>query len=435
MSGLGAWWAQTARSLRHRNYRLFFAGQSVSLIGTWVTRVATSWLVYRLTHSALMLGVVSFVGLIPTFFMSPVAGVLVDRWNQHRVLLATQVCAAIQSAALAVLTLSGRITIHEILGLSIFQGFINAFDFPVRQSFVVQMIEDRGDLSNAIALNSSMTNIARLLGPSFAGILIASVGEGGCFAIDAVSYLAVIATLLMMTIKPQAPRLVQGKRIFHELQEGFRYARDSGEIVSVLALLALVSFMGMPYMTLLPMIASGQLAGDAKVLGYLTAASGLGALSGALFLASKKSSAGYGSLMPLAAFVFGLGLILVGLSRNLWFSLPMMALSGMGMMVQLASSNTILQTLVDEDKRGRIMSLFVMAYAGMAPFGSLFGGFLADRIGASRTFEWGGAACCAGAVLFLRTRPPGAVALRAHPESLWRGVVAVPLEAGEPHRD
>ncbi len=394
--------AGIGRSLRHRNYRLFFCGQSISLIGTWLTRVATSWLVYRLTHSALLLGLVSFAGLIPTFLLAPVAGVLADRWNKHRVLVATQVCAALQSAGLAVLTLSGHITIGQILALSAFQGFINAFDVPVRQSFVVQMIEDRADLPNAIALNSSMVNLARLVGPSFAGILIALVGEGGCFAIDAVSYLAVIATLLMMSITPRAAAPVARKHVLHELRDGFAYAAGSPAIVSVLGLMALVSFMGMPYMTLLPMIVTGQLHGDARVLGYLTAAAGLGALTGALFLASRKSVRGLGTITSVSAFTFGAGLIFFGLSHRFWFSLPMMFVSGLGMMVQMASSNTILQTLVEENKRGRIMSLYAMAYTGMMPFGGLFGGFLADRIGASITLAYGGAICCLGALIFSR---------------------------------
>ena len=396
-----------ARSLRHRNYRLFFCGQSISLIGTWLTRVATSWLVYRLSHSALQLGLVSFAGLIPTFFLAPLAGVLVDRWNRHRVLVLTQVCAALQSAALAALTFSGRITIHHLLVLSVFQGLINAFDMPVRQSLVVQMIEDRSDLPNAIALNSSMVNLARLVGPSFAGILIASVGEGGCFAIDAVSYLAVIATLLMMKLGAQAPRPAAEKRLLHELREGFQYAARSRAIRSVLGLLALVSFMGMPYMTLLPMIVTEQLAGDARVLGYLTAASGLGALAGALFLASLKSVAGFGRIIAVSA---------PSPSESAWSSsrpLPqplalaslMMLFTGMGMMIQMAASNTILQTIVEEDKRGRVMSLFLMAYAGMLPFGGLFGGLAADRIGASATLEFGGVACCVGAIAFFLALP------------------------------
>jgi MFS family permease len=398
-------WTGLARSLRHRNYRLFFCGQTVSLIGTWLTRVATSWLVYRLSRSALVLGLVSFAYLIPVFILTPMAGVLVDRWNKHRVLVATQVCAALQSALLAALTLAGRITVPQVLVLSVCQGLINAFDFPARQSLVVQMIEDRSDLPNAIALNSSMVNLARLVGPSFAGILIATIGEGGCFAVDAVSYLAVIATLLMMSVTLRESRPAAQKHVLLELRDGFAYAMRSRPIVAVLGLMALVSFMGTPYLTLLPMMVSERLAGDARLLGYLTAASGLGALAGALYLAARKSARGLGRITWISAFAFGCGLILFSLTRQVWSSLPTMFLSGMGMMVQMAASNTILQTLVEESKRARIMSLYAMAYAGMSPFGSLFGGFLADRIGVAATLRWGGAACCAGALVFLRALP------------------------------
>jgi MFS family permease len=404
-------WTGIARSLRHRNYRLFFYGQTVSLIGTWLTRTATSWLVYRISHSAVVLGVVSFAGLMPAFLLSPVAGVLVDRWDKHRVLVATQICSALQSAGLAALTLAGTITIPYLLALSVFQGLINAFDVPARQSFVVQMIEDRRDLPNAIALNSSIVNLARLIGPSFAGILIATVGEGGCFTIDAVSYLAVIATLLMMSITRHEATPTGHKHVLLELKEGFDYARRSRTIVAVIGLLALVSFMGVPYMTLLPIIVTERLSGDARLLGYLTAASGLGALAGALFLASRKSVFGLERITSVSAFVFGVGLILFGLSHQLWLSLPMMFVSGLGMMVQMASSNTILQTIVEESKRGRIMSLFAMAYMGMAPFGSLFAGFVADRVGAGVTVEWGGVVCCLGALVFARTLPMKAPSL------------------------
>ena len=397
--------AGIARSLRHRNYRLFFSGQSVSLIGTWLTRVASSWLAYRLSHSAMVLGLVSFAGLIPTFLFAPFAGVLADRWNKHRVLVITQVCAALQSAALAVLTISGRITITQLIALSAVQGLINAFDMPVRQSLLVEMIEDRRDLPNAIALNSSMVNLARLVGPSMAGILIAGVGEGGCFAIDAASYLAVITTLLMMRFRARPAAPLERKHLLLELKDGFAYAARSPAIVSVLALLALVSFMGVPYMTLLPMIVSDRLAGDARVLGYLTAASGLGALTGALFLAARKSVSGLGRIIMGSAAVFGVGLILFGMSRSIWLSLPMMLVTGMGMMVQMAATNTVLQSIVEENKRGRVMGLFLMSFAGAAPFGSLFGGFMADRIGAAPTLECGGVVCCLGALLFLRALP------------------------------
>ncbi len=406
-------WTGIGRSLRHRNYRLFFCGQSVSLIGTWLTRTATSWLVYRISHSALVLGWVSFAGLIPAFVLSPFAGVLVDRWDKHRVLVVTQVCAALQSAGLAVLTLRGTITIPQVLVLSAFQGLINAFDVPARQSFVGQMIEDRRDLPNAIALNSSMVNLARLIGPSFAGILIATVGEGGCFTIDAVSYLAVIATLLMMRLPPRAVAPAARKHVLLELRDGLAYVRRTPAIVAVLGLLALVSFMGVPYMTLLPMIVTERLSGGARLLGYLTGAAGLGALGGALFLASRKSVVGLERVTSLAAFTFGVGLILFGLSHSMWLALPTIFVAGLGMMAQMASSNTILQTLSEENKLGRVMSLFAMAYMGMAPFGSLFGGFVADRFGAAVTLECGGVACCLGAIVFYRALP--LLGIRAQP--------------------
>lgn len=397
--------AGITRSLKHRNYRLFFSGQTISLIGTWLTRVAASWLAYRLSHSALVLGLVSFASLIPTFVIAPFAGVLADRWNKHRVLVLTQVCAALQSAALAALTISGRMTIPYLIGLSVVQGLINAFDMPVRQSLLVEMIEDRRDLPNAIALNSSMVNFARLVGPSLAGILIASIGEGGCFAIDAVSYLAVIATLLMMSFKPKPHARPEQKHLLLELKDGFTYAGRSPAILSVLALLALVSFMGVPYMTLLPMIVTERLAGDARVLGYLTAASGLGALTGVLFLASRRSVLGLGRIIFVSSLVFGTGLILFGFSHSIWLSMGMTLIAGMGMMVQMAATNTVLQSIVEENKRGRVMSLFLMAFTGTAPFGSLFGGFMADRIGAAMTLEIGGVACCLGGLLFLRALP------------------------------
>ncbi|HEY2849735.1 MAG TPA: MFS transporter [Gemmatimonadaceae bacterium] len=397
--------AGITRSLKHRNYRLFFSGQTVSLIGTWLTRVASSWLAYRLSHSATVLGIVSFAGLIPTFLIAPFAGVLADRWNKHRTLIITQICAALQSAALAALTISGRMTIPWLVGLSAVQGLINAFDMPVRQAFVVEMIEDRRDLPNAIALNSSMVNLARLVGPALAGILIAAVGEGGCFAIDAVSYLAVIATLLMMSFKQRPHAPAERKHLLLELKDGFAYAGRSPAIVSVLALLALVSFMGVPYMTLLPMIVSERLGGGARMLGYLTGASGLGALTGALFLASRRSVQGLGRIVLLAALTFGVGLIAFGMSRSVGISLVLMLVTGMGMMVQMAATNTVLQSIVEENKRGRVMSLFLMAFTGTAPFGSLFGGFMADRIGAALTLEGGGVMCCLGALWFLRALP------------------------------
>jgi MFS family permease len=310
----------------------------------------------------------------------------------------------IQSALLAALTLSGKITVPQILWLSAFQGLINAFDMPVRQAFVVEMIEDRADLSNAIALNSSMVNMARLIGPSMAGILIATVGEGGCFAIDAFSYVAVIASLILMHVRPPtaAPKK---KNVLKELREGLDYANQLKAIRSVLGLLSLISLMGMPYMVLLPMIVTEQLSAGPKVLGWLTAASGLGALGGALYLASRKSVLGLGRVIPFSAAFFGVGLVGFAYSHWLLPSLVLMLLTGAGMMVQMAASNTILQTIVDEDKRGRVMAFYTMSFAGMAPFGSLLAGVLAERIGAPHTLMVGGMACVIGAILFTRALP------------------------------
>jgi MFS family permease len=392
------------RALRHRNYRLFFAGQSISLIGTWLTRVATSWLIYRLTGSALLLGVLGFAGQIPTFLLAPLAGVLVDRWDRYRVLVVTQVLAMVQSAALAALTIPGVIRVWHVVALSVLQGLINAFDMPARQSMVVQMVEDRADLPNAIALNSSMVNAARLLGPALAGVLIAAVGEGWCFFADALSYLAVITSLLFMQIDTR-PREAKTTRVLHEMAEGFRYAIGSPAIRSVLLLLAVVSLAGMPYSVLLPVIAKEVLGGGAGTLGALTSASGCGALVGALYLASRKSVLGLGRIIVACAAIFGVGL--VGLSRVsvVALALPIMFVTGAGMMVQMAASNTMLQTIVDEDKRGRIMSLFAMAFFGTAPIGSLVAGALASRIGAQGTIGAGGLVCVAGAIFFFRALP------------------------------
>jgi MFS family permease len=393
------------RALGHRNYKLFFSGQSVSMIGTWMTRIATSWLVYRLTGSALLLGVVGFAGQIPSFIFAPFAGVLVDRWNRHRLLVATQVLAMLQSLALAVLALTGLIKIWHVIALSIFQGVINAFDMPARQAFVVEMVERREDLPNAIALNSSMVNAARLLGPSIGGVVIAAVGEGWCFMIDGVSYLAVIASLLAMKITPRANRAKKGVNMLAQLREGWRYAAGFAPIRKVLMLLALVSLVGMPYTVLMPVFANEILHGGPNTLGLLMAASGVGALCGAMFLAARRSVLGLGKYIPLTAAAFGSGLIAFSFSRVIWLSLPLMVVTGLGFMVQMAASNTVLQTIVEEDKRGRVMSFYTMAFMGTAPFGSLLAGSLAERIGAPRTLMFGGMGCIAGAIWFATSLP------------------------------
>jgi MFS family permease len=396
------------RALRHRNYRLFFGGQSVSLIGTWITRIATSWLVYRLTGSALLLGVVGFCGQIPTLLLSPYAGVIVDRHDRHRILVITQVLSMLQSLALAVLALPHIITVNEVLALQVVQGIINAFDTPARQSFIVDMIEDRADLPNAIALNSSMVNGSRIIGPSIGGIIIAAVGEGWCFMIDAISYLAVIASLLAMHVA-RKPRQKTETRVVEEIRAGFSYVSRSAPMRSALLLLALVATMGMPYTVLMPAIATQQLHGGAHTLGFLMTASGLGALAGALYLASRNSVLGLGRAMTIATWAFGGGLIVFSLSHFLWLSLLLLPIVGGGMMVETASTNTILQTIVEERMRGRVMSFYTMAFMGTAPVGSLIAGVVADRIGPPMTILLGGLACIAGGAWFAARLP----ALRA----------------------
>jgi MFS family permease len=393
------------RALSHRNYQLFFSGQSISLIGTWMTRIATSWLVYRLTGSALLLGIVGFAGQIPSFILAPFAGVLVDRWNRHRLLVATQVLAMIQSLALAVLALSGLIKIWHVIALSVIQGLINAFDMPARQAFLVELIEKREDLPNAIALNSSMVNAARLLGPSIGGLIIAAVGEGWCFMLDGVSYLAVIASLLAMKITPRMMNRIDRPNMLQQLREGWRYAAGFAPIRNVLLLLALVSLVGMPYTVLMPVFANEILHGGPNTLGLLMAASGVGALVGAVFLAARKSVLGLGKFIPLTAGAFGAGLIAFSFSRALWLSLLLMVMTGLGFMVQMAASNTVLQTIVEEDKRGRIMSFYTMAFMGTAPFGSLLAGSMATRYGAPLTLMFGGIGCILGALWFATSLP------------------------------
>ena len=391
------------RALAHKNYRLFFAGQSISLIGTWMTRIATAWLVYRLTGSALLLGVVGFAGQIPSFLLAPLAGVLVDRWNRQRLLVITQVLAMFQSLALALLTMTGLIKMWHVIVLSVLQGLINSFDMPARQAFVVEMVEKREDLANAIALNSSMVNAARLLGPSIGGVVIAAVGEGWCFMIDAVSYIAVIASLLAMTITARVIQPTKDANVFQQLREGWSYATHFAPIRNVLLLLALVSLVGMPYTVLMPVFANDVLHGGPNTLGLLMAASGVGALVGALFLAARKTVLGLGKFIPLMAGAFGAGLIAFSFTRVLWLSLALMVVTGLGFMVQMAVSNTVLQTIVDEDKRGRVMSFYTMAFMGTAPFGSLLAGSVADRIGTPHTLLCGGIGCILGALWFATT--------------------------------
>ncbi len=387
------------RALRHRNFRLFFGGQSISLIGTWMTRVATSWLVYRLTKSSLMLGTVGFVGQIPTFLLAPLAGVIVDRINRHKVLVWTQTIAMLQSLALAVLTLTHHINIAEVLALSVLQGVVNAFDMPARQSFMVEMVEDPADLSNAIAINSSMVNLARLVGPALAGVLIAATNEGWCFAIDGFSYIAVIISLLLMQVKPAALAKA-ATSMLHQLREGWDYVANFSPVRTILLLFAVLSLMGFPFMVLMPVFAAQVLHGGPHTLGFLMGAVGVGSLGSGLSLVLRRSVRGLTGVLPIAATIFGTGLILFGLSHVLWFSMLMMLVTGFGMMQGTTVSNTIIQTLVDGKMRGRVMSFYMMAFVGMAPFGSLLAGAMAHAIGAPRTVIFSGSMCLAGGLWF-----------------------------------
>jgi MFS family permease len=392
------------RALRARNYRLFFGGQTISLIGTWMTRIATSWLVYRLTKSAALLGVVGFASQIATFLLGPIAGVWVDRWDRHRTLVITQALSMIQSFALAALVLTGTATIWEIILLALMQGTINAFDMPARQSFVVQMVDKREDLSNAIALNGSMVNSASLVGPAIAGAVIAAVGEGWCFLIDGISYIAVIASLVAMRITiPQARR--PKREIKHELSEGWQYVRGSLPIRSILTNLGLVSMFGMPYSVLMPIFAVQVLHGGPNTLGFLMSAVGVGALVGTVSLTMRKTVVGLGRRIMVATAICGAALIAFGLSNIVWVSILILPFIGFGLMQQMAPSNTILQTIVDDEKRGRVMSFYSMAFLGMAPFGSLLAGYLASHIGAPRTLIVNGVVCLIGSFWFSRRLP------------------------------
>jgi MFS family permease len=389
------------RSLKYRNYRLFFTGQSISLIGTWMQRIAMPWLVYNMT---LLLGVVGFAGQIPTFLLSPVAGVLTDRWSRYRVLLVTQIISMIQASILAWLCLTGQIQIWHIVVLSIALGCINAFDVPSRHSFVIDMVEKKEDLGNAIALNSLMFNGARLIGPSIAGIMLASAGEGICFLINAISYIFVIISLMMMKLKISEVRK-KGSDILKDLKEGLNYTFGFPPIKHIILLLGLVSLMGMSYTVLMPVFAKQILHGGSHIYGFLMGAAGFGALLGALFLASRESVLKLGRIVPAAAILFGAGLIVLSFSRNFPLSLILMVFIGLGVMLQAAASNTILQTITDDDKRGRVMSFYTMAIMGTAPFGSLMAGGLAKVIGTPNTILVGGIACIIGALFFLRKLP------------------------------
>jgi MFS family permease len=369
-----------------------------------MTRLATSWLVYRVTDSAFLLGVVSFAGQLPAFFLPALAGVWVDRWDRHRVLIATQVLAMLQSLTLAALTLSGHVNITWVIVLTLIQGIINAVEIPTRQSFVIHMVEDRADLTNAIALNSSNFNVARLVGPAIAGLVVAAVGEGYCFLIDGVSYIAVIAGLLMMRLKKDEPCHID-RHLGQDLLEGWRYVSTFAPIRGILVFLALIGIASAPYYVLTPIIAGNVLRGGAHTLGFLMAASGVGALVSAVGLVLRRSVVGLGRLIAIAVGLFGIGSVGLGLSHWFWISVPLMAVTGYGLMTQIVASNTIVQTVVDDDKRGRVMAFYTIALLGSMPIGSLLSGALAARIGAPASLVASGIVCALLAVWFWRKLP------------------------------
>ncbi len=392
------------RALKHKNFRLFFFGQSVSLMGTWMQQVAMSWLAYRLTHSAWMLGLVGFSTQIPTFFIAPFAGVLVDRWTRRKVVLLTQALSLLQALTLTFLVLTHQVSIGWILTLSVLLGFLNAFDVPARQSFLIEMIGKREDLGNAIALNSSMFNVARLVGPLLAGLLIAAGGEALCFFLNAVSYLAVILAISAMKI-PAKKKTAHSPPILQQLREGFVYVSSFTPVRRILLLLAIAGFMGMPYTVLMPVFAKEVLGGGPQTLGFLVASTGAGALSGAVYLASRKNVRGLLMRLSAASLIFGAALTAFSFSRSFWPSMGFLFLAGFGMMVQTIASNTILQTLVDDSMRGRVMSFFTVALMGMTPFGHLLAGFLASRAGGPQTLVFGGLACLLSTLWFLSRLP------------------------------
>lgn len=404
------------RALRHRNYRLFFLGQSISLIGMWISQITIGWLVYRLTDSALLLGVVTFAGQVPAFLLSPLAGVMVDRWDRRTTLLVTQAMMMISAGALAFMTFTGIVSFPAVLILAIIDGIGKAFDIPARQALVVALIEDRSDLSNAIALNSSMFHGARLIGPSVAGVLIAAFGEAICFAIGSAGYVFIITALLMIRLHP-VPRQGPSRHVLHDLREGFRYAMAHPTIRAMMLLVAVVSLCGAPHQMLLPVFAKDVLNGDSVTLGLLMGSSGLGALCGAFFLASRPSALGLMRVVAVATTIFGSALIAFGLSGALPASMILMAIVGFGMLLTHAGSNTVVQTVVEDRKRGRVMSLFVMSFMGMMPLGGLIAGQATQMIGAPITVIIGGALVLTiSAVFFTKIAPlENAVAAAAQP--------------------
>ncbi len=390
------------RALRNKNYRLFFYGQTLSLVGTWIQQVALSWLIYSVTNSPFLLGFVMFAGQLPTFLIAPFAGVLADRYDKRKMIIITQAVAMLQAILLAIFVLTNHINVTVLIILNIILGISNAFDIPTRQSFVIQMVDHKEDLPNAIALNSSIVNGSRLIGPAIAGILVASLGEGICFLINAISFVFVIISLLLMKIEKEEKAGNEKVSILKQLKEGYHYSFGFLPIRSVILLLAAVSLFGNPYLVLLPVFAKDILSGNATTLGYLNSAVGIGALSAALYLASRKSTLGLGKIIATTTLIFALSLISFSFSKTFTLSVIILLFCGFGMMMQTAGSNTILQTLSNDDMRGRVMSFYTVAFRGMAPFGSLWAGTFADNFGAPVTVLISGIVCLGAGMLFFK---------------------------------
>jgi MFS family permease len=410
------------RALRYRNYRLFFSGQLISLIGTWMQSVAQAWLVYRLTGSSLLLGLVGFAGQIPVFLLASIGGMVADRKSRYRIIIATQTSAMLLAFVLSALTLLGHIKVWEIMVLASLLGLVNAFDIPARQAFVIEMVGPQ-DLINAIALNSAIFNGARILGPAVAGITVAAIGEGWCFFANGVSYIAVIVGLLLMTVTPRARG--RGRSGLHSLVEGFHWVARTGPIRALLLLLGLVSLTGMPYMVLMPIFADRILHSGARGLGLLMGASGVGALIGTLALAARHGVSGLGRWVMLAAMGFGTSLVLFSMSHTFWLSMLLVMPAGFSMILQMASSNTLIQTMVPDELRGRVMAVYSMMFMGMAPFGALLSGAIAQHVGAPLTVRLGGAICVAGGAVFALTWP----GLRGEARQL---ILAQSMAGGDP---
>ncbi len=387
------------RALRHRNYRLFFFGQGISLIGTWMQSIATSWLVFRLTGSEFMLGLVAFSGHILTFLLSPVAGVMGDRFARRHILIAAQALSMAQALILAAVTISGIVSVWHVVALNLFIGLVNAFEMPTRQAFVIDMLDDRSDLGNAIALNSAIFNGSRLIGPSVAGIIVALAGEGVCFLANGLSYIASLIVLLMMKI-PARGIAARPRHFCAEIREGLSYIAGVSPIRDLILIVSLLSMVSMSFPVLFPFFASGVLHGGSRTYGFLVSANGLGALAGTIFLARRRNVLGLGRVIKIALLMFGSGLALFSFLTNLYVSLPVLILVGFGMISVMASCNTIVQTIVDEDKRGRVMSFYVMAFMGAAPLGSLLAGGVSSAIGAPFTLRIGGLICVLAGVVF-----------------------------------